>query len=342
MRHKPSHKRAASSPEKSNGFTLVEFMVSIALSMVIVIAASYVYLSTRETQRTLQEKAYAFESARFALDAIGRDIENAGFYPEIRSQTGTAMPNSLLVEDYANPVTVSPPIAYDTPVFGCQATRYLPLAATQACGAQSSNTVDADGLVVNYYTNDALGLDIGNRADCLRQDSANDPNNAARRHLDHLTTAAASRPWLLPQRPLFVSNKYTLQPTTTGTTSMVIEGQTITTFSLGCNGNGKSIADNTYQPMVSGIDQLRFYFLISSSGSSRFRRANDVATADWPNVAAVRVCLLARSLQAARLQGSTSYSITDCDGTNTAFTDGIARRVFSQVFTLKNKMNATF
>jgi len=317
-------------------------MVSIALSMVIVIAASYVYLSTRETQRTLQEKAYAFESARFALDAIGRDIENAGFYPEIRSQTGTAMPNSLLVEDYANPVTVSPSIAYETPVFGCQATRYLPLAATQACGVHSSNTVDADGLVVNYYTNDALGLDIGSRADCLRQDSANDPNNAARRNPNYLATATARKAFLLPLRPLFVSNKYTLQPTNTSKTSMVIEGQTITTFSLGCNGNGKSTADNIYQPMVSGIDQLRFYFLISSNGSSRFRRANDVATADWPNVTAVRVCLLARSLQSARLQGSASYSLADCDETNKSFTDGIARRVFSQVFTLKNKMNATF
>lgn len=337
MRHKPSHKRAAPSPEKSNGFTLVEFIVSIALSMVIVIGASYVYLSTRETQRTLQEKAFAFESARFALDAIGRDIENAGFYPEIRSQTGTAMPNSLLVEDYANPITVSPPIAYGTPVFGCQATRYLPLAATQACGAHISNTVDADGLVVNYYTNDALGLDIGNRADCLRQDSANDPNNVTRRHVNHVTPSTAANTFLLPVRPLFVSNLYSLQPI-----AMNIEGQTINTFSLGCNGNGKSTADNTYQPMISGIDQLRFYFLVSSSGSSRFRRANDVATTDWANVAAVRVCLLARSLQAARLQGSTSYSITDCDGTNTAFTDGIARRVFSQVFTLKNKMNATF
>ena len=337
MRHKPSHKRAVSSPEKSNGFTLVEFMVSIALSMVIVIGASYVYLSTRETQRTLQEKAYAFESARFALDAIGRDIENAGFYPEIRSQTGTAMPNSVLVEDYANPVNVSPPIAYGTPVFGCQATRYLPLAATQACGAHSSNTVDADGLVVNYYTNDALGLDIGNRADCLHQDSANDPNNVTRRHVNHLTTAAANRAFLLPIRPLFVSNLYSLQ-----SVAMNIEGQTINTFSLGCNGNGKFPLDITYQPIVSGIDQLRFYFLVSSSGTSQFKRANDVATADWPNVAAVRVCLLSRSLQPARLQGSTSYSITDCDGTSTAFTDGIARRVFSQVFTLKNKMNVTF
>lgn len=337
MRHPTSHKRAASSLEKSRGFTLVELMVSMALSMVIVIAASYLYLSTRETQRTLQEKAYAFESARFALDAIGHDIENAGFYPEIRSQTGTAMPNSLQVEEYTNPVTASPPIAYDTPVFGCQATRYLPLAATQACGAQSSNTVDADGLVVNYYTNDALGLDIGNRADCLRQDSANDPNNSARRNAAHATPSTAANTFLLPKRPLFVSNRYSLQPI-----SMNIEGQSISTFSLGCNGNGKSPADNTYQPMVSGIDQMRFYFLVSSSGSSRFRRANDVGTADWPNVAAVRVCLLARSLQPARLQGSTSYSITDCDGTSTAFTDGISRRVFSQVFTLKNKMNATF
>lgn len=327
--------------KRNTGFSLVELMVALAISMVVVIAASYVYLSTRKAQQSLTEKAYTFESAKFALDTIGRDIENAGFYPAIRSNTGAASPNSVIAESYSNPVTASPPAAYNTMVFGCEAQRYLPATTpVAACGAQTAG-VDADTLVVNYFSNDSAGLDIGNRADCLRQDSANDASTNAivgnvRRNANHATTAAASRPFLAPQRPLFVSNRYTLNPT-----AMTIEGQTINTFSLACNGNGTAAASDVYQPMIAGIDQLRFYFLVATDTTGRYRRANAVGT-DWSRVVAVRVCLLARSLQSAKLQGSESYTINDCDGTATSYTDGLERRIFTQVFALKNQSHRTF
>lgn len=330
-----SHAYSARTPSRAKGFSLVELMVSLAISMVVVIAAASVYLGTREAQRTLFEKAYAFESAKFALDVIGRDIENAGFYPAIRAQTGTSSPNTVNAQVYTNPVVSNPPAAYDTAIFGCQAQQYLPAASTPACAAHST-TVDADTLVLNYYSNDAAGLGIGNRADCLRQDAADDPLNSTRRNAAHTTPSTATNANLLPLSPLFVSNRYTLLAT-----PMQVEGHAISTFSLACNGNGKNPTDNTYQSLIPGIDQLRFYFLVTMGGTSLFRRADAVGT-DWPNVTAVRVCLLARSLQAARLQGAASYSIDDCDGTSHAYTDGLARRVFSQTFALKNQLHDTF
>jgi len=326
---------ARPSRAKVGGFSLVELLVALAISMVIVIGTTYVYLGTRETQRALFEKAFATETAHYALDVIGRDIENAGFYPSIRAAipagAASAVTSNVLIQSYANPVTASPPVAYDTPVFGCQVNTYKP--TTPGCAAHTGS-VDADTLVLNSYSNDASGLDIGNRADCLRQDSANDAAvNGSRRNAGHAAAAAADRPFLMPVQPLFVSNRYTLQPTT-----MQVEGQTISTFSLACNGNGVSTASNSYYPMVAGIDQLRFYYLVraSDAASSQFQRADALAATDWPNVVAVRVCLLARSLQAAKLQGSTSYTIKDCDDADQTFTDGVERRIFSQVFALKN------
>lgn len=313
---------------KVGGFSLVELLVALAISMVIVIGTTYVYLGTRETQRALFEKAFATETAHYALDVIGRDIENAGFYPSIRAPipagaaSGLAVSANVSIESYANPVAASPPVAYNTPVFGCQANTYQP--TIPGCAAHAGSE-DADTLVLNSYSNDASGLDIGNRADCLRQDSANDPINAPRKN----PTVA-----LTPLQPLFVSNRYTLQATT-----MKVEGATINTFSLACNGNGVSSASDPYYPMVAGIDQLRFSYLVraSETTSSQFQRADAVtAAAAWPNVVAVRVCLLARSLQAAKLQGSTSYTIKDCDDADQTFTDGVERRIFSQVFALKN------
>jgi type IV pilus assembly protein PilW len=307
--------------QAQRGFSLVELLVALALSMVIVIATTYVYLGTRETQRTLFEKAYATETAHYTLDVIGRDIENAGFYPS--NQVGLV--GAPVVQTYTNPVTASPPAAYNAKVFGCQAQMYDPTSSPPACAAHTG-TVDADALMLNSYSNDASGLDIGNRADCLRQDSANDSVNAARRNAGH---PGASLP---PIQPLFVSNRYTLVANTAQ-----VEGQAISTFSLACNGNGGT----GYQPIVAGVDQLRFYYLerADTTTNSQFQRANGVT--NWANVVAVRVCLMARSLQAARLQGSTSYTIADCDGTARSFTDGIERKIFSQIFALKNHIQIT-
>lgn len=323
------------------GFTIIEFMVAIALSMVIIIATTYVYLGSRETQRTLFEKSQAFESARYTLDVIGRDIENAAFYPAIRATTTSTEASNVIIDSYTNPLNASAPAAYDAGVFGCQSARFDPTATVRACATQIAG-VDADTLVVNYYTSDASGLDVGGRADCLRQDSANNnaingANTNMRRNAGHVTATSANRPFLPPQRPLFVSNAYSLNPVV-----MQVEGQTINTFSLACNGSGVAISDTTYQPMISGIDQLRFYYLVGPSTGSQFKRADTVASSEWGTVTSVRVCVFARSLQPARLQGSNSYTIADCDGTNRTFADGVERRVFSQVFALKNKLQETY
>lgn len=333
------------------GFSLIELLVSLALSMVVVTATTYVYLGTRETQRALGEKNYAAETARYALDTIGRDIENAGFYPSNAISPGA----SSQVRGYANPGTtavgVTPaktgPVAFDAFIFGCEAGRFKPgtTASDNVCIAHTDGA-DADALVLNYYTNDATGLDSGNRADCLRQDPANDTTfngtamqfavggpSKTRRNDAHATTTTASRPFLLPNSPLFVSSRYTL---TKGTSSLQqVEGAAITTFSLSCHGNGSS--NVSYFPLIPGLEQLRFYFLERSAvldAQSQFQRADGVA--NWADVVAVRVCLVARSLQAARLQGAASYAVTDCDGTSHSFTDGLERRVLSQTFALKN------
>jgi type IV pilus assembly protein PilW len=333
MPGQPAPQAATDLQHRSGGFTLVELLVSVAISMVVIMAAATVYLGTREAQRSLFEKAYAFESAKFALDLIGREIENAGFYPAIRSATVATSPNSVTAQAYVNPIETSPPTAYNSAVFGCQAGQFLP--ASTLCATHSSTT-DADTLVLNYYTNDATGLDAGNRADCQHQDVADDPINSTRRNAAHATPATANNAYLRPLSPLFISNSYTLTAT-----PMQVEGQTITTFSLACHGNGISPTDNSYQPLISGIDQLRFYFLTSSTSGSQFKRAG-AAGADWPNVVAVRVCLLARSLQSARLRGGFPYTLSDCDGVSRTFTDGLERRVFSQVFALKNQLHETF
>lgn len=312
------HSACSHGPRSSKGFTLVELLVATAVGLVVVLAASTMYINARDTQRVLSDKAQIFESAKIALDIIGRDLEIAGYYPSERpAPDADKAAQVVTVQAYSNPSGAVGPAAYNSGVFGCQRGR-LSGEKDVACAPNGSASPDADGLVVNYYTMDSADLSTGNRADCLRQDPAGkpggDPINDAR-------VAAGS--------PIFVSNRYSL-----GAVSVAIEGQTIKTFNLACWGNGNQ--KGGYQPLVVGIDQLRFFYLLSGFADAQYVRASAVADTAWGSVAAVRVCLVARSLQPVRLQGSTPYNIVDCDGVTKTYSDGVERRIFSQVFPLKN------
>ena len=310
---------SSSASKAQQGFSLIEFMVSIVISMAVVIAASYVYLNSRETQRTLSEKSMMFESARFAMDLIGRDIENAGFYPVIRIENIPAGGRTT-AQEYERPSSGAH-AAFNNPVFGCNATVFS-AAATSGCTTHSASTT-GDTLVVNYYSNDEATLDTGQRADCTRADSADATENSSRK----------ATGLLRPLKPLFVSNRYTLAPTVT-----TIEGKTINTFSLACNGNGAN--STTYTPFVADIDQMRFAYMVRTGTRPNFQHQFLAAgsVTDWSRVVGVRVCLLARSLETSRLQGGTSYSINDCTGTSQSYSDGIQRRVFTQIYAIKSRL----
>ena len=328
------------SRRRQGGLSLIELMVAVAINLVVVIAAAYVYLGSRESQRALIEKANMFENGSYALELIGREIENAGFYPAISAESAAM---KMTVNGYINPVAGSP-TAYKAGVFGCDDTMFQPTTGT--CVAYSGTPVPpADTIVVNYFTNDSLSLDVGHRADCQRRAVDNDTTNTGRAGV---TTAVPGGP---PDRPLFVSNRYTLVPTT-----VQIEQQTYTTFSLGCNGNGVNPQSDTYQPLVAGIEQLRFrYGPIASETSlqpSDFKTAAATGSLGaipvgpgsregFARVVSVRACLVVRSMQPVRLSRE-SYSLVDCDGVTQTYTDGVDRRVFTQTWAVKNHLTQTY
>ena len=63
------------------GLTLIELMVAMAISLIIVVAAAYVYLASRESQRAIDRSSNSRETGAFIIQMLGRDIMNAGFYP---------------------------------------------------------------------------------------------------------------------------------------------------------------------------------------------------------------------------------------------------------------------
>lgn len=371
--------RIPTPPGEQRGFSLVEFMVAMTISLLVVAAASAVYLNSSQTQRALTERQNLFEGARVAMDIIGRDLENAGYFPsELTPLTGAVTvpgfghpcenpdPNFKLP---ATPVTAdldkslcdfAPPPAFGAPVFGCTGERLLRAgtAATTsyACSAlptEITTTEDVDSLVVNYFTADAGSLQIGQRGDCEGQDVAKDaintrnlvqpvPPQSKPNRLTYLNAMPATysgiAPTLQPRLPLFVSNRYTLVPSVE-----TVQGQTVNTRSLACDGNGNdndgsSAAASTAQPIVAGIRQLKFhYYQQDGSGNGQYWPSSGVT--DWNAVVAVRVCVFAESIQTV---ANVQEPVVDCNGVDQTFGDNRARKMFTQVFALKNRLGAQF
>ncbi len=66
------------------GFTLVELMVALTIALLIIAAVGRIFFSSRSTYQVDEGLARLQENARFALDALQREIRMAGLYGCIR------------------------------------------------------------------------------------------------------------------------------------------------------------------------------------------------------------------------------------------------------------------
>ncbi|GHD64570.1 PilW family protein [Jeongeupia chitinilytica] len=63
----------------SRGFTLIELMVTMAISLVVLLAVSELYMSTRQAYRIQNMQNHLSEDGRFALSMLQRVIGQAGY-----------------------------------------------------------------------------------------------------------------------------------------------------------------------------------------------------------------------------------------------------------------------
>lgn len=62
-----------------SGFSLVELMVAMTIGFIVVGSIGYLYIGSRSAFRTTDNMSRMQESARYALDALSRDVRVAGF-----------------------------------------------------------------------------------------------------------------------------------------------------------------------------------------------------------------------------------------------------------------------
>jgi type IV pilus assembly protein PilW len=352
---------------KQRGSTLIELMVAVAITMFLVAAAGYVYLGTRETQRASEKSATSSETGDYALQLVGRDIMNAGFYPATMPPIATYFPSQRRADSYppaaGNPVKLTdwaaPAVVYLAPIFGCEGAKFDHKTAT--CGATVAGA--ADSIVLNYFTNEsvAFGNTTGQRRDCTGADVGNDPSNATRKLNTGVGVASSVNDNLAPQAPLFASNFYGLNAT-----QLESDGQSVNTQSLACGGNGKSWFNkndtSAYMPLLAGIDDLQFTYGVFNTDATRapekFYTATEVnaltsqtidglAMSPWERVVAVRVCAMTSTLSGnSKIADKTGALRTYTDCNDTVITQPAADTAIHQrhiqIFALRNRLNQSF
>jgi type IV pilus assembly protein PilW len=317
------------------GLTLVELLVSLAIGLVIALAAASAYLGTRATATAVSNMSSMNETGKLALDMIGRELQMAGYYPAIAPNSLTTVQSMGSFRNTKNALA-----AFNQGLFGCDRGVFNP--TTGACPSPTAGA--ADSVVTNYFAAAELDPDtFGSGFDCLRQKVAVDPQNATQ---------------LLNNRPLYVSNRFALTSTTYTVPGVAGgPGRTVTTNSLACNGNGKNPNDTVYQPIFDGIEDMSFtYGVHAGTGSlspGTYYSAAEVTAlptagglTGWQRVTAVRACVLTRSLDNVRTQDKAGSLRTyaNCRGSMITYaaTDRTLHKKYERVFAIRNNLNGTY
>lgn len=336
------------------GVTLVELMVTIALNLLLVLAATLLYLNSRSAQKAVDERGAIFESGNLALDLLGREIGNAAFYPAVSVEpVGTARaPGSNVLWSHdlaATQSLVGLPTAYQHGLFGCEGQRFNASAGVCAAHDSDSGPAGSDALVVSYFTNDAFSLDRGQRSDCTYADVAKSGYNQGRERAAGSAITTSGSLGVAPDAPLLVVNRYQLVKR-----RIQVDGAAIDTYSLACSGNGTADNNTGYQELIRGVEQFEVRYGVMDDASLRPKQyltasqvtalgganIDGVVYQPWRRVVAVRVCLLVRSTSGSGVRSGAhgqAGAITDCNGSSYTPPGGAQVRRFEQVFSVKNR-----
>lgn len=316
---------------KQRGVTLVELMVSLAIGLIIALAAASAYIGTRSAQTASENISTINDVGKLALDLVGREVQMAGFYPAQMPSTST-VPN--LMGSFTN--TKAPgAAAYDQGVFGCDGAVFNP--STNACPTPVTGAPDS--IVLNYFSGDSFGAAsttlIGHTRDCNRVLVSGDAANAAR--------SAASY-------PLYISNRFSLASLTYNTTDPSGRVVSVNTKALACSGNGNDAQG--YKALLDGVEDLVVrYGVNDGSGAEspdQFYTATQVAAmtpvgglTGWQRVSAVRICVLVRTLDNSRSDTAT-LTYQNCRGGTSSTSSNFIYKAFTKTYAVRNNLHATY
>jgi type IV pilus assembly protein PilW len=353
------------------GSTLVEWMVSITIGLVLLAGLTTLIAQQSSTQAELEKSSRQIENGRYAMQLLNEDIQMAGFYGEFSNVSGLAVPGAL--PDPCSVVVANIEAAMVFPVQG-----YDSLATTSGlltCIDPLNHVDYTDILVVRRVEPATLTIAVAASAAASGQVYLQSGLTASglvfekkmgtggnTSGFDLLTQAkpaiaAASGVPATPAIPAvaaplrkFLVHIYFVSPCSVPAsggstcTSAADGGKPIPTLKVVELSSSGSMSTT---PLVEGIENMQIDYGIDSTGNDGAPDgeflATPVAVADWANVVALRVHLLTRNNESsAGYVDSKTYEMGyDNAGNVQTVTPATAvqsykRRLFSQLIRVVN------
>ena len=325
----------------SAGFSLVELMIALALAGILLLGLAVFFVSSSRSYSEAERVSRQIENGRYASALIAEEIRHAGFYGEVKDVTllpTSPAPSSLI------PLPASVPIPCDTAIGSVKAALPLPIQGVDSPGTAPSCVTDAlagtDMIVIrraNTTTVTAAAADaIANgyytqTTNCTTASpvfqitlSGASPSNLSLTDRDCAT--------IMPVRQYHVYIYYVGTCSISTGANGVCQGgdaplPTLKRAELTAGGTWNHV------PLVEGIENLQFEYGLDTSvprdGQADTFTSAPASVAQWSQVVAVRIHVLARNTEASPgFTDTKTYALgNNADGsTNTVTPGGSFRR----------------
>lgn len=333
------------------GMTLVEWMVAMTISLILLAGLSVLIAQQSSTQAELEKSSRQIENGRYAMQLLQDDIQLAGYYGEYSAAATLTLPTSLPNPCLATAADLSNALPF--PVQGYDAPGAALPAALADCPLNAANHLDGtDILVVRRVDPETITgalvpgqayLQSGLTASGLEFShvlavaaAASVDTTVFNLKKKDGTSTAPLRKYLV--HIYFVSPCSVPSGTNCSSANTDDGGVSIPTLKRmelsAAAGNPKFVTT----PLVEGIEKLQvdYGFDTTGDGAPDSFAKDATAVADWANVMAVRLHLLARNNErSAGHQDTKTYNL-GLEGTTTATHDAFKRRVFGQLVRVVN------
>ena len=336
---------------RQRGLSLIEFMVSITIGLILVAGLTLLFAQQSSTQAELEKSSRQIENGRFAMQLLRQDLQLAGYYGEFFNTGSLAIPGAIPDPCQSGAAELTAAMAF--PVQGYDAPAGTMPASMATCALDPANHLaGTDILVVRHAEIDALatGLTVGQ---AYLQAGLTASKLELRQVLGISTSTTIDTTvfnlirkddTVAPVRPYSV-HVYYVSPCSVpanGATCSVANtddgGVSVPTLKRLELVAEAGVAKFRSVPLVEGIEnmQIDFGFDSTADGTPDSYATDAAAVADWGDLMAVRIHLLARNNErSAGYKDDKTYNL-GLAGATLATNDGFKRHVFSQTVRLVN------
>lgn len=321
------------------GLTLIELMIAMTISLILVSGMALLIAQTSSNRAEIDKSSRQVENGRYAMTVLQDAIEHAGFYGyysgDLPALTALPDPCSLSAADIDESLAM-PIHGYDSP-----ATVPAPLSA---CLPAANHISGTDILVVRRLeATDSLPniaslvtgqiyvqtTPFGKKTSIGPDPLPATPSVYTLTNKDGATPAPIRR---FIEQVYFLSPCNVYAPSTTTCSQAADNGNPIPTLKRLETAAVGGVPTLITVPLVEGIQNMQFDYRVDAGNPAAAPYVTNVAAvADWPNVTAVQVNILARNTEpSGGYDGSSKTFSLGLAGSLGPFADAFKRHVYSQ------------